>query len=173
MSSSSSSDLTTSQPKSESSTSTGEDLSKHLKVLFVDDQGHVPIKHCILKKEPTYNGYGLVLRYQSGLHLIDQVEVDSPAFNAGLREDDIILFTNKKNVEQMTHDDVKGLIRNLSISNIDVELILIKKSNVQRYKNYQTNHSIDWAPILEDESNNATIQSRQITYRRRSDYKKK
>jgi C-terminal processing protease CtpA/Prc len=138
--------------------------------LFTDDQGTIQIKHCLLKKDPTYNGYGLLLRYQNGLHLIDQVEENSPAYNAGLREDDVILFVDKKNVEQMTHDDVKILIRKLSVSNTNIDLILIKKNDIQRYKNYQERNSIDWKPIIQEKISNETIQSRQITYRKRSYY---
>ncbi|CAF4041131.1 unnamed protein product [Rotaria sp. Silwood2] len=154
--------------KSESPKPSTDDLSKNLHVSFTDDKGSVKVKHCILKKDPTYNGYGLVLRYQNGLHLIDQVEGDSPAFNAGLREDDIILFVDKKNVELLTHDDVKILIRKLSLSNTDIDLILIKKTDVPRYKNYQEKNSIDWKPILDDESNNETIQTDQTSTSRKS-----
>ncbi|CAF5027913.1 unnamed protein product, partial [Rotaria socialis] len=100
-------------------------LSKHRRVLFTVGKVSIKIKHCILRKDPTYNGYGLVLRYQNGLHLIDQVEDDSPAYIAGLREDDIILYADKKNVQQLTHDDVKILIRKLSIKNMDIDLILM------------------------------------------------
>ncbi|CAF0730470.1 unnamed protein product [Rotaria sp. Silwood1] len=157
-------DVKDSRSKSVSPKPTNDDLSKHLRILFTDDRGSVKIKHCILKKDPTYNGYGLVLRYQNGLHLIDQVEEGSPAFTAGLREDDIILFVDKKNVELLTHDDVKILIRKLSLSNTNIDLILIKKNDVSRYKKYQEKDSIDWKPILDDQSNNETIQTEQSTF---------
>ncbi|CAF1208220.1 unnamed protein product [Rotaria sordida] len=150
-----------SHSKSESPKLINDDLSQNFHTLFTDDKGSVKVKHCILKKDPTYNGYGLVLRYQNGLHLIDQVEEDSPAFKAGLREDDIILFVDKKNVELLTHDDVKILIRKLSLSNTNIDLILMKKNDVSRYKIYQEKKSIDWKPILDDQTNNETIQSDQ------------
>lgn len=104
-----------------------------------------------MKKEPNYNGYGLLLRYQNGLHLIDQVEQDSPAYNSGLREDDVILFVDQKNVEQMTHDDVKILIRKLSLSNTNIDLILIRKSDMQRYNTYQQKNTLNWAGIFDHE----------------------
>jgi len=150
--------------------SSKEDLSKYLQNLFTDNEGTVQIKHCILKKDPNYNGYGLLLRYQNGLHLIDQVEEDSPAYTAGLREDDVILYVDKKNVEQMTHDDVKILIRKLSLSNTNIDLILIKKSDMQRYKAYQERNSINWEPIFQNKLSKETIQSRHIIYRKRSYY---
>jgi hypothetical protein len=171
VSSESSGDSVNLRQKSESPKSTNDELSKYLSVLFTDDKGPVQAKHCILKKDPSYNGYGLLLRYQNGLHLIDQVEEVSPAHNSGLREDDVILYVDRKNVEQMTHDDVKILIRKLSLSNTNIDLILIKKNDVPRYKKYQENNSIDWKPILQDKLNE-TKQSRQITYRRKAYYNK-
>ncbi|CAF3164126.1 unnamed protein product [Rotaria socialis] len=138
-------------------------LSKHRRVLFTVGKVSIKIKHCILRKDPTYNGYGLVLRYQNGLHLIDQVEDDSPAYIAGLREDDIILYADKKNVQQLTHDDVKILIRKLSIKNMDIDLILMKKSDVPRYKNYEETNSINWKLIFDNILNTDTIPTEQST----------
>ena len=148
-SSDSGSESTLMRPKSASPKSKHDDLSKYQRLLFTDDAGQIYVKHCLLKKDADYNGYGLLLRYQNGLHLIDQVEPDSPAHSAGLREDDVILFVDKKNAEQMTHDDVKILIRKLSLSNTNVDLILIKKTDITRYKAYQKNNSVDWEPILQ------------------------
>ena len=145
-----------------------ENLSKYLRPLFTDDEGLVQVKHCILKKDPNYNGYGLLLRYQSGLHLIDQVEEESPAYHAGLREDDVILYVDRKNVEQMTHDDVKILIRKLSLSNTNIDLILIRRVEMQRYKNYQGQNTIDWNSIFQDKLTAGTDQSRRISDRKRS-----
>lgn len=145
-------------------------MKKYTQTLFTDNDGPVYVKHCILKKDPAYNGYGLLLRYQNSLHLIDQVEEDSPAFNAGLREDDVILFVDKKNVEKMTHDDVKILIRTLSLSNTNIDLILLKKSDMQRYRNYQQENTIDWQSISPDLSKSSTVQSRIFIYERKSYY---
>jgi C-terminal processing protease CtpA/Prc len=156
--------------RDEPSQSNQENLSKYLQNLFTDDNGTVQIKSCVLKKDPTYNGYGLLLRYQNGLHLIDQVEEDSPAYSAGLREDDVILFVDKKNVEQMTHDDVKNLIRKLSQSNTNIDLIIIKKTDIARYKAYQERNSINWDGIVQNKQSIETIQSRHIIYRKRSYY---
>jgi hypothetical protein len=158
--------------KSESPKSNKNDLSKYLSVLFTDNEGPVQIKHCLLKKDPGYNGYGLLLRYQNGLHLIDQVEENSPAYNAGLREDDVILYVDRKNVEEMTHDDVKILIRKLSLSNTNIDLILMKKNEIPRYKNFEQNNAVDWKPVFRDKLNYEAVQSRQITYRRKSYYNK-
>ena len=158
------SDSNSRRPKSVSPKPVDEELSIHQRDLFADDEGQVQVKHCLLKKDPTYNGYGLLLRYQTGLHLIDQVEVDSPAYHAGLREYDVILYVDRKNVEQMTHDDVKILIKTLSLSNTNIDLILIKKNDVQRYRAYQEKNNIDWKPLLQEK---IAGQSRPIRYPRK------
>jgi len=72
----------------------------------------------------------------------------------------------------MTHDDVKILIRKLSLSNTDIDLLLIKKNDVQRYKAYQEQNTIDWKPILQNKLYNQTNQSRQITHRKGLYYNK-
>jgi hypothetical protein len=70
----------------------------------------------------------------------------------------------------MTHDDVKIVIRKLSLSNTNIDLVLIRKNDVQRYKSYQERNTIDWKPILQDKLYGEKIQSRQIKYRKRLYY---
>ena len=125
-----------------------DELKNYLHVLFVDDQGSVYFKHCVLKKEPVYDSFGFLLRYTDDFHVIDAVERDFPAHKCGLREGDVLLFVDKKNVEQMTHVDTKTLIRTLATVDKEIHLILIQKSDLQRYKNYQDKNSIDWTSIL-------------------------
>ncbi|CAF3670009.1 unnamed protein product [Rotaria sordida] len=126
-------------------------------VLFIDDQGPVYIKHCIIKKESTNNTLGFSLQYKNNFHTIDSIEINSSAYNSGLRNDDVILFVNKKNVEQMKHDNIKLLIQTLVSSNEIIDLILINKNDIKRYKNYQEKNRIDWKTILsnnnEDDKN--------------------
>ncbi|CAF1264782.1 unnamed protein product [Rotaria magnacalcarata] len=133
-------------------------LSKDLNtVLFLDSQGPVNVKHCIIKKENAYKMIGFLLRYTSNLHMIDGVKINFPAYNSGLRSGDVILFINKKNVEQMTHNDVKVIIQTLTNSNQTIDLIAINKNDMQRYRNYKENNAIDWNSILsnnnEDDKN--------------------
>jgi len=126
-------------------------------ILFTDDQGSVYIKHCIIKKEPPYDALGFLLYYEDNVHIINNVEINFPAYNSGLRDCDIILFVNKKSIQQLTHDDVIILLRSLVLSNQSVDLIIMNKNDIQRYKNYQRKKIIDWnlifSKIYEDSTN--------------------
>ena len=124
------------------------DLHKYLHLLCVDGQGAVYYKSCVLKKEPGYDSLGFLLRYTNHLHVIDAVETDFPAYYNGLREDDIILFVNKQNVEQRTHEEVKKMIRALANVNSEIHLILLQRKDIKRYRDYQEKHSIDWNTLL-------------------------
>lgn len=126
------------------------------RTLFVDSYGEVQVKHCVLRKAQDYNGYGLLLRYQNGVHLIDQVESASPAYNSGLREHDVILYVDGENAEKMTHDDVKSLIRKLSAANAPIDLILLKKQNVSRYNAYKEYNQIDPIRLFQDSTKSET-----------------
>lgn len=70
----------------------------------------------------------------------------------------------------MTHDDVKILIRKLSLSNTNIDLILIRRSDIQRYKNYQEQNTVDWRPIFQDKLTSETNQSRRMIDQKRSYY---
>lgn len=70
----------------------------------------------------------------------------------------------------MTHDDVKILIRKSALSNTDIDLILINKNDVPRYRAYQERNNIDWKPIFQDKLNTDTYKSRQIINQKRFYY---
>ncbi|CAF2426455.1 unnamed protein product [Rotaria sp. Silwood2] len=126
-----------------------EHLSNELKnVLFTDKQGSVYIKHCFIKKESVNTTLGFLLCYKNNFHIINSVEINSSAYNSGLRNNDVILFVNKKNVERMKHSNIKVLIQRLASSNQTIDLILINKNDTKRYKNYQEKNRIDWKTIL-------------------------
>jgi predicted metalloprotease with PDZ domain len=126
-------------------------LSKDLaNVLFIDDHGPVYMKHCVIQKDPQYNILGFLLHYIEKVHTVGSVDTNYPAYHNGLRDDDAILFINNKNIEQMTHNDVTTLLRSLVQSNQTVDLILISKNDVKRYKNYKNKSFIDWKNILAD-----------------------
>jgi C-terminal processing protease CtpA/Prc len=117
-------------------------------ILFIDDQGPVYLKHCIVKPESSYNALGFSLYYKDDFHIINNIEKNFPGYNYGLRNHDIILFVNKKNIQQLLSNDLTMLIRSLVITNKIIDLIILKKNDLQRYKNYQTKKSIDWNSIL-------------------------
>lgn len=127
-------------------------------LLFSDSQGSVYAKHCIIQKEPQDNTLGFLLRYTSGLHMIDGVKFNFPAYNSGIRSGDVILFIEKRSAEQMTHDDVKLIIQTLTSSNQIIDLIVINKNDMQRYKEYGGKDSIDWQTILSYNSENNTTE---------------
>lgn len=132
------------------------DLRKHLNRLFTDDQGTVYFKRCLLQKEPSFDSYGFLLRHSNRLHVIDAVETDFPAHSCGLREGDVILFVDRQNVEQLSHDEVKKRIRYLMKASEEVDLILLARDDVQRYRDYQQQNSIDWKTILAKDSESET-----------------
>jgi hypothetical protein len=51
------------------------------------------------------------------------------------------------------------LIRSLVITNKIIDLIILKKNDLQRYKNYQTKKSINWNSILSNIYNEGSIDS--------------
>jgi predicted metalloprotease with PDZ domain len=102
-------------------------------------------KLCRLHKSRFYDGYGLVLKHQQHLHIIGEVEEASPSYRAGLRENDVILFVGKTNVERMTHDDIKVMIRAMALAMNYVELTVLSKLDIPRYKTLQEKGLIDWS----------------------------
>lgn len=102
-------------------------------------------KLCRLRRSKNYDGYGLVLKYQQHLHVIGAVEKSSPAYRAGLRENDVILVVHKTNVEKLTHDDIKVMIRALTLAAKEVELTVVSKLDIPKYKTLQEKDLIDWS----------------------------
>ena len=125
------------------------DQLKDLKtVLFIDSQGPIYVKHCIVKKEPAHDLLGFLLFYEDNVHVINNVESNSPAYNNGLRDDDVILFVNKTNIQLMSHDDLTNLFRSLALPTQSVNLLLISKNDVQRYNIYRDKNLINWKKIF-------------------------
>ena len=138
-------------------------LSKDLEnILFIDEYGPVYMKHCIIKKDTEYNILGFLLHYIDNVHIVGNVEENYPAYKNGLRNDDVILFINNQSIELMTHNDVTMLLRSLVQSNEIVDLIIINKTDVERYKKYKEKSFINWKNILErnnqdDQTNDQAI----------------
>jgi predicted metalloprotease with PDZ domain len=132
------------------------DLPKYLNRLFTDDRGTVYYKHCLLKKEPSFDSYGFLLRFSNRLHVIDAVETEFPAYTCGLREGDVILFVDRQNIEQLSHDEVKKRIRHQMKAGEEVDLVIMARDDVQRYRDYQEHNSIDWKTLFAKDSESET-----------------
>jgi hypothetical protein len=102
-------------------------------------------KVCHLRRSKKYDGYGLVLKFQQHLHIIGEVEKMSPSYRAGLRENDVIIFVGKTNVEKSTHDDVKVIIRAMALASNQVDLTVLAKSDIPKYKTLQEKGFVDWS----------------------------
>jgi predicted metalloprotease with PDZ domain len=102
-------------------------------------------KLCTLRKSRTYDGYGLVLLFQKHLHVIGEVDEASPTYRAGLRRNDVIIFVGKTNVEKLVHDDVKVMIRAMALASNRVELAVLSKLDIPKYKTLQEKGLINWS----------------------------
>lgn len=107
-------------------------------------------KKCHLRKSRAYDGFGLVLKFQQHLHVIGDIEKASPSYRAGLRENDVIIFVGKKNVEKLGHDEVKVMIRATVLASNQVTLTVLSKLDMPRYRKLQENGLIDWTTIQTD-----------------------
>ncbi|CAF3604202.1 unnamed protein product, partial [Rotaria sp. Silwood2] len=68
---------------------------------------------------------------RKNLHVIGVVEEASPSYRAGLHENDVIIFVGKKNLEKLTHDDVKVMIRAMTLASNQVELTVLSKLHIR------------------------------------------
>jgi hypothetical protein len=57
----------------------------------------------------------------------------------------VIIFVGKRNVEELTHDDVKVMIRATALALDHVELTVLLKSDLPKYKTQRGNGPIDWS----------------------------
>lgn len=107
-------------------------------------------KICHIRKSKSYHGFGLELKFQQHLHVIGAVDETSPSYRAGLRENDVIIFVGKKNVEKLGHDEVKVMIRATALASNQVNLTVLSKSDIPKYKRLQEKGLIDWSNITSD-----------------------
>ena len=136
-------------PSTDSTTSSVGDPAKARRCerfhITLPNESPITAKLCRLRKSKSYNGYGSVLRYHQHLHIIEEVEVSSPSYRAGLRANDVVIFVGKTNVERMTHEDIKTMIRAMALSSHHVELIVLAKTDLPRYRTLRERDSIDWS----------------------------
>ena len=136
-----------------------EDLQEYFHLLFNDIHGPVYYKACRLIKKPKYDSFGFLLRQTNECHLIDAVEPDFPAYNSGLRENDVILGVNGKNAELLSHDELKKFIRISTNSAPSIDFILLLRKDLKRYKDYQEKNGMDWQLMIAQQGSNTDNQS--------------
>ena len=85
------------------------------------------------------------MKHEQHLHIIGKVEEASPSYRAGLRENDVIVFVGTTNVEKMSHDEVKVMIRAMALTTNHVQLTVLSKRDLPRYKVLQEKGLIDWS----------------------------
>lgn len=57
----------------------------------------------------------------------------------------MILFVGTSNVEKLTHDDVKVMIRAMTLASKKVDLTVLSKADIPKYKTLQQKGLIDWS----------------------------
>uniref|UniRef100_A0A8C6Y824 PDZ domain containing 1 n=1 Tax=Naja naja TaxID=35670 RepID=A0A8C6Y824_NAJNA len=71
----------------------------------------LPHKPRNLELKKGNNGYGFYLRMEQNGHLIKDIDSDSPAAKAGLRDNDILVAVNGEPIEALDHEAVVEKIR--------------------------------------------------------------
>ncbi|CAF1251295.1 unnamed protein product [Adineta steineri] len=65
------------------------------------------------------------------------------SYRASLRENDVILFVGKTNVEKLTHENIKVMIRAAALASNQIALTVISKLDIPEYKTLQEKGLID------------------------------
>ncbi|NWS71352.1 NHRF3 protein, partial [Crotophaga sulcirostris] len=93
----------------------------------------LPLKPRIIEIQKGKNGYGFYLRMQqnSGDHVIKDVDSESPAAKAGLKDDDILVAVNGEQVDGLDHESVVGKIKQ---SEAKTTLLVVDKETDTMYK---------------------------------------
>lgn len=114
------------------------------------------LRRCTLHLWPNYNGLGLILKYSTQPvqvppgsagtpkilpHMIKQVEVDSPAFYAGVLANDYIIKVGQRNAENEKFDTVLKWIKEQLKKEKKCELLLLNSAYYDEFKRKYENSS--------------------------------
>lgn len=106
------------------------------------------LRQCILHLWPNYNGLGLILKYSTPTsgsktlpHMIKQVEVDSPAFYAGVLANDYIIKVGQRNAENEKFDTVLKWIKEQLKKEKKCQLLLLNSTYYEEFRRKYQNGS--------------------------------
>ncbi|NXX79019.1 NHRF3 protein, partial [Urocolius indicus] len=93
----------------------------------------LPLKPRLIEIQKGQNGYGFYLRMEqnTGEHVIKDVDSESPAAKAGLKDNDIVVAVNGEQVEGLDHQSVVGKIKQ---SEANTTLLVLDKETDAMYK---------------------------------------
>lgn len=118
------------------------------------------LRRCTLHLWPNYNGLGLILKYSTQNpanpktlpHMIKQVEVDSPAFYAGVHANDYIIKVGQRNAETEKFDTVLKWIKEQLKKEKKCELLLLNMAYYDEFRRKYENTSgrVDYnSPVVQ------------------------
>jgi C-terminal processing protease CtpA/Prc len=98
-------------------------------------------KRCVIRKSPDFNGYGFTLNLKAKpKFIVYSVDSKSPAYASGLRETDIIVEIDGKNIRKQKFEKVRQTIKDTATKG-EVELLVIDREGYLFYKKKKKNFS--------------------------------
>ena len=107
------------------------------------------MRQCCLKKWDDFDGYGFNIRFRGTAdeinHQITDIESDSPARKAGLKDGDRIVEVNGHNIEEESHQEVVEKMKNNPKS---IRLLVLDDAAVAYYKERNITVRGDMSDVL-------------------------
>lgn len=114
-------------------------------------------KRCVVQLLPDFKGYGFTLNSKvKPKYSIYTIDSSSPAYKANLRETDVIVQIDKKNIRRQKFDKVKTLLSD-SQKKGHVEILAIDREGYMYYKNRKKRFSSNKLVTLENVEGFSTI----------------
>ena len=104
--------------------------------------GYKPkFKRCNVQLLPDFKGFGFTLNSKvKPKYMIYSIDINSPAYKANLREKDVIVQIDKKNIRKSRFEKVKQILSE-SQKRGQVEILAIDQEGYLFYKNRKKNFS--------------------------------